>query len=103
MLMHSTGGCASCPIKLSPSSVVVRYGESVTINCSTLTNQNLGISWESTKGGIGLTKVSLLTWTIERLTDWGISPYCSIYPSKDAHFTQCITQPTIVLYCEFCV
>lgn len=101
MLMRSTGGHALCPIELSPPSVVVRYGDSVTINCSALTNQNLGIGWESITGGVGLSKVSLLTWTVERLTDWNISPFCYIYPSEGAHFTQCPAKPTIVLYSEF--
>lgn len=99
--MHSTGGRALCPIELSPPSVVVRYGDSVSINCSALTNQNQGLSWESTEGGTGLSKASVLTWTVERLTDWSVSLFCNIYPSKDAHFSQCASYPTIVLYSEF--
>lgn len=100
MLMCSTGGRAYCPVKLSPPSVVVRYGDSVNINCSALTDQNLGIGWESTEGGTGLMRVSLLTLTLERLTDWKIAPQCHIYPSKGANFRQCYSEPTIVLYSE---
>lgn len=101
MLMRSTGGRALCPIELSPPSVVVRYGDSVSINCSALTNQTSGISWESTEGGTGLKIASPLTWTVERLTDWNVDLFCSIYPSKDANFKQCTAHPTVVLYSEF--
>ncbi|XP_056869919.1 hemicentin-1-like [Takifugu flavidus] len=95
LLLVATGGRALCPIELSPSSVVVRYGDKVAINCSALTNQHQGIGWESTQGGTGLTKVSHLTWTVDRLTDWSISPWCFIFHGTNQ---QCTSEPIIVLY-----
>ncbi|TNM96865.1 hypothetical protein fugu_015021 [Takifugu bimaculatus] len=95
LLLVVTGGRALCPIELSPSRVVVRYGDKVAINCSALTNQHQGIGWESTQGGTGLTKVSHLTLTVDRLTDWSISPWCYIFHGTNQ---QCTSEPIIVLY-----
>lgn len=101
VVIHFAGGRAYCPIKLSPPSVVVRYGQPVTINCSTLTNQSQGIGWEATKGGTGLEDVSHLTWTVERLTEWTIAPSCYIYPAQESQFQQCSVFPKVILYSEF--
>lgn len=101
MAIHFAGGRANCPIKLSPPSVVVRYGHPVTINCSTLTNQSYGIGWEATEGGTGLEAVSHLAWSLERLTEWTISPICFMYPIKGSPFEQCSVAPKVILYSEF--
>lgn len=101
MAIHFADGQSNCPIKLSPPSVVVRYGQPVTINCSTLTDQSYGIGWEATEGGTGLREVSHLTWTVERLTDWTASPSCYMSPRPDSPLEQCTSQPRVVLYSEF--
>lgn len=96
--MHSIGVHASCPLELSPPSVVVKYGDPVSVNCSTLVSQFEGMGWEATQGDTGLKQVNHLTWTLERLTEWAISPSCFFNPSPDSPFTQCSTYPTVVLY-----
>lgn len=98
-MIRSTGG-HDCPIKITPPSVVVRYGDPVTINCSSLTDKSLGIAWEATQGGTGLEAVSHLSWSVERLTDWNIAPYCSTYLSDDR---QCNILAEVILYSEFAV
>ncbi|XP_073350907.1 hemicentin-1 [Pagrus major] len=98
VLLTATGVRASCPIELSPPSVVLRYGDSVSINCSTSATEFRGMGWEATKGGTGLKKVNHLTWTMEKVTDWEIAPQCFINPSQESQFTQCLMEPKIVLY-----
>lgn len=49
-------------------------------------------------GGTGVEKVNHLTWTVEELTDWNISPQCYINPSSESQFDQCFSKPKIVLY-----
>lgn len=101
MAMHSTGENCSCPINLSPPSVVVRYGHPVAINCSTLTNESLGMGWEAAQRGTGLEMVNHLTWAVERLVDWNISLFCYMYIPCNRQRIQCLSRPTVVLYSEF--
>uniref|UniRef100_A0A8D2ZSM5 Ig-like domain-containing protein n=1 Tax=Scophthalmus maximus TaxID=52904 RepID=A0A8D2ZSM5_SCOMX len=86
---------ASCPIELSPPSVVVRYGDPVSVNCSTSEIQHGGMGWEATQGGRSLEyNVQHLTWTVENLTDWPISPSCFLNMPNE----QCSRKPKVVLY-----
>lgn len=98
-----TGVYASCPIELSPPSVVVKYGDPVSVNCSTSESLFEGIGWEATQGGTGLEQVNHLTWAVKSLTDWSISPSCYISPSQDSQFTQCSMVSKVVLYSKSCL
>lgn len=80
--------------------MVVRYGQPVSINCSALTDQNNGIGWEATKGGTGVERVSHLSWTVDRLTEWSASPFCFINPRQGSPFQQCSVYPKVVVYSE---
>lgn len=93
-----TGVRASCPIELSPPSVVVRYGDPVSVNCSTSESLFEGIGWEATQGGSGLKQVNHLTWTVKNLTDFSISPTCFISLSNNSQFEQCFMTLKVVLY-----
>ncbi|XP_071241859.1 intercellular adhesion molecule 2-like [Salvelinus alpinus] len=76
-----TGGPthASFPLELNPPRVVVRYGDSVSVNCSTSSTDHEGMGWEATFGGTGFEQdVNVVTWTVEVLTDWTIEPKCHI-------------------------
>uniref|UniRef100_A0A3Q0RFJ6 Ig-like domain-containing protein n=1 Tax=Amphilophus citrinellus TaxID=61819 RepID=A0A3Q0RFJ6_AMPCI len=97
MLVFFTGvSCvhASCPIELSPSSVAVRYGDPVSVNCSTTVSHH-GIGWEASYGGTGAEEVNQLSWTLENLTEWDISPSCFINPADSE---QCMENLKIVVY-----
>lgn len=99
MVTRSTGG-HGCPIKITPPSVAVRYGDPVTINCTSLTDKSKGIGWEATQGGTGLEDVTHLSWSVERLTHWEIVPYCNTFLSDGR---QCSTKARVILYSEFAV
>ncbi|XP_068605961.1 vascular cell adhesion protein 1 [Brachionichthys hirsutus] len=94
----NTGVRASCPIELSARRVAVRYGDPVSVNCSTPESKFEGIGWEATQGGEGLKQVSHLTWTVESLTDWNTAPLCFFNPAPDTALSQCSKAVDVVVY-----
>ena len=64
------------PLLLDPPRVVVRYGDSVSVDCSTSTTDHDGMGWEASQGGTGFEEVSTITWRVEKLTDWHTEPKC---------------------------
>ncbi|XP_039467295.1 hemicentin-1 isoform X1 [Oreochromis aureus] len=94
LVLIAAGVGASCRIELSPSSVVVRYGDPVLVNCTTTVSHD-GMGWEASQGGIGNMEVDHLAWKVENLTEWDISPSCYINP-KDSD--QCQENLNIVVY-----
>uniref|UniRef100_A0A8C7J664 Ig-like domain-containing protein n=1 Tax=Oncorhynchus kisutch TaxID=8019 RepID=A0A8C7J664_ONCKI len=67
------------PLELNPPRVVVRYGDSVSGNCSTSSTDHDGMGWEDTFGGTSFEQdVNIVTWTVDNLTDWTIEPTCYI-------------------------
>ncbi|XP_031690051.1 intercellular adhesion molecule 1 [Oncorhynchus kisutch] len=98
LLLWMAGGLAhaACPLELNPPRLVVRYGDSVSVNCSTSSTDHEGMGWEATFGGTGLeTDVMVVTWTVKNLTDWTIQPKCHI-TSKDGE--QCLVTFPVILY-----
>nr|XP_046172018.1 intercellular adhesion molecule 1-like isoform X2 [Oncorhynchus gorbuscha] len=86
---------ASCPVELNPPRVVVRYGDSVSVNCTSSTDPE-GMRWEATYGDTGLHgNVNLVTWTVRRLMDWTIEPKCYI---KSQNGSQCTEILPVILY-----
>ncbi|XP_064884046.1 intercellular adhesion molecule 1-like isoform X3 [Oncorhynchus nerka] len=86
---------ASCPVELNPPRVVVRYGDSVSVNCTTSTDPE-GMGWEVTFGGIGLQEnVSFVTWTVGSLMDWTIEPKCYINLQNGSQCTEILP---VILY-----
>ncbi|XP_073670136.1 intercellular adhesion molecule 1-like [Paramisgurnus dabryanus] len=67
-----------CPLKLNPSSVVVEYGSSVSVECSTNETHD-GMGWEATVGPVPMTTTDkLITWRVSNLRRWEIKPQCYI-------------------------
>ncbi|XP_056256732.1 hemicentin-2 [Seriola aureovittata] len=97
-ILIATGVHGSCPIELNPPSVVVRYGDAVSVNCSTSETMFDGMGWEVTEGGISPKKVNHLTWSVKNLKNWDISPQCFLNPSPESTFEQCTKEAKIVLY-----
>lgn len=100
--MPSLGANASCPIELNPHIVVVRYGDPISINCSTSERHFDGLGWEASVNGIRLTTVNHLTWTVDRLTIWTLDPICYINPSPQSSFQQCNIVAKVVQYSKSC-
>ncbi|XP_008281317.1 hemicentin-2-like [Stegastes partitus] len=98
LLLIATGVHASCPIELSPASVVVKYGDPVLVNCS-VSMQHIhdlqGIGWEASRGGTGLENVTHLPWNVTSLTEWINSPICFV---SSESFDQCYKELQLVVY-----
>ncbi|XP_051570809.1 hemicentin-2-like, partial [Myxocyprinus asiaticus] len=80
------------PYQLSPSKVV-RYGDSVSVNCSTSVPHD-GMGLESSEGGVPLTIDSLVTWRVSNLRQWDIEPICYINYNGE----QCLIPIPIIIY-----
>ncbi|XP_056310190.1 vascular cell adhesion protein 1-like [Danio aesculapii] len=93
-LLSLSGTLAECPLQISPQSVVVKYGDSVSVNCSTsVTHQGMG--WESTMGAVSLSIASLITLRVSELTDWDIyTPFCYINYDRQ----QCTVDLPVTVY-----
>ncbi|KAF3700033.1 Vascular cell adhesion protein 1 [Channa argus] len=82
-----------CPITLTPDTLVVRFGDSARVNCSTLTPE-FGMGWEAVIGGTPITDSSFVTWEVEKLEIWKPEPLCFI----NLNHTQCTVKPAIIVY-----
>lgn len=80
-----------------PSEVVVRFGDPVSINCSSLDRDALGMGWEAQLGGIGFKQVPTVTWTVKELNIWSIKTKCFLTLSSG----QCTVMPNITLYSKY--
>lgn len=65
-------------LTLEPPVAVVRHGDPLEVNCSTLFNTHLGMHWVSTEGNTSLEKNSqFVTWNMT-VVDWGTQARCNI-------------------------
>ncbi|XP_036409090.1 intercellular adhesion molecule 1-like [Megalops cyprinoides] len=97
-LLLFPSGNGECPVQLHPSSVVVRYGDSASANC-TVSEGHLGIGWEASKGSVDMVQdVQLITWRVENLTDWHIEPKCFGNFMNGTDFDQCMEVLQVTLY-----
>ncbi|KAM7387112.1 hypothetical protein PAMA_009640 [Pampus argenteus] len=85
-LLSATGAC--CPIELTPPSVVLHYGDTVSVNCTTSEDMHDGIGWEASVAGTGLEMVNHLTWSVKNLTQWSVSALCFINPAHTSLWKQ---------------
>uniref|UniRef100_A0A3P8SRX9 Ig-like domain-containing protein n=1 Tax=Amphiprion percula TaxID=161767 RepID=A0A3P8SRX9_AMPPE len=98
ILIASTGKpvSAACKIEMSPPRVMVKFGHSLTANCTSLYSEIAGIGWESTYGGVGLqTGISTLPFKIDTVERWVIQPTCYVtLPNGD----QCEEPLSVTVY-----
>ncbi|XP_045571077.1 vascular cell adhesion protein 1 isoform X2 [Salmo salar] len=82
ILLHGAADEACLPdinhLTLEPPVAVVRHGDPLEVNCSTLFNTHLGMHWVSTEGNTSLEKNSqFVTWNMT-VVDWGTQARCNI-------------------------
>lgn len=70
---------SSCPIQLSPPTVVVKFGDPIFANCSSSSDQIDLMGWESEYGGTGVKEgVSSITLDIKSMQAWEITAQCFV-------------------------
>ncbi|KAG5279262.1 hypothetical protein AALO_G00075850 [Alosa alosa] len=85
---------SGCPIDISPSPLVVRYGDSASADCRALIPHN-GIGWNSTLGPVSKVRdIQHVTWNVESLTEWSVKPKCVI----DTDDGQCSKLLNVIVY-----
>ncbi|KAJ8251330.1 hypothetical protein GJAV_G00220170, partial [Gymnothorax javanicus] len=85
-------------LRINPSSVVVRYGDRVTVNC-TVSGPHEGIGWEASEGSVPMVQnVQFVTWRLDNITDWNIHPICFGNFLNGTHHTQDQKRLGITLY-----
>ncbi|PWA32586.1 hypothetical protein CCH79_00015053, partial [Gambusia affinis] len=83
---------ASCSLRISPSILVVRFGDPATANCSKAINSMMG--WVDLSGEIHGTE-SFLVWSVDNLTEWSLSPVCYAMSDEGG---QCSSSLSVIVY-----
>ncbi|XP_058497217.1 uncharacterized protein LOC131467369 [Solea solea] len=86
---------ARCPLTTSPSSVVVRFEDPVTVNCSVPETGFSLLGWEVSLEAPQPTMNRFLVWSVNSVTDWKINSTC--YALSD-HGGQCSIKLPIIVY-----
>ncbi|XP_076122482.1 intercellular adhesion molecule 1-like [Alosa pseudoharengus] len=92
VLLGFSGGC---PVAISPSTLVVRYGGPASSTCRSLVPID-GMGWESPVGAVGMEEgVTELNWTMKELREWTVTPQCFIN-KKDGE--QCTKELSVLAF-----
>ncbi|XP_076609070.1 vascular cell adhesion protein 1 isoform X2 [Chaetodon auriga] len=83
-----------CPLILTPAEVVVRFGDPVSVNCSTSATDVFKMGWEASVGGSTSDDFSTVIWVVEELKEWTIQPKCFVTLTAE----QCEVPAAVTLY-----
>uniref|UniRef100_A0A8C6U5G7 Ig-like domain-containing protein n=1 Tax=Neogobius melanostomus TaxID=47308 RepID=A0A8C6U5G7_9GOBI len=95
MLSTAQTVSASCPLVMTPSSVVVQYGDAFTVECNSTTDQKEGMGWESNYKGTGLIEADHVQLNSEKVDRWAIQSQCYVNLNNG---TQCSEYLPITVY-----
>ncbi|XP_058863204.1 intercellular adhesion molecule 5 isoform X4 [Acipenser ruthenus] len=85
-----------CDVNIDPSRVVVRFGDPVTVDCSTTREDVLGAGWESSVNPVNETNSKIAVWNVSSLTVWDAEPKCFINCMNEPR--QCVEKLDLVIY-----
>ncbi|XP_051995626.1 intercellular adhesion molecule 5 isoform X6 [Xyrauchen texanus] len=81
-----------CPIFFNPPELVVEYGASASVNCSTSITVEV-IGWNISEGAVQVSE-DLVSWSVNELWNWELEQTCYISSNK----TQCSQNLMVTLY-----
>ncbi|XP_037621009.1 vascular cell adhesion protein 1-like isoform X2 [Sebastes umbrosus] len=88
--------CADKPV-FTPSRLVVKFGDPASASCSVCQHACLGNLFDvESPVGDKTTNGTTVSWRVDRLTEWRISPIC--YYNNDTTNDQCCTKLPITVY-----
>ncbi|XP_031144979.1 hemicentin-1-like [Sander lucioperca] len=65
-----------CPLSMSPSTLVVRFGDPVRANCSVSRMDFSALGWEVKLGAPTLSMGPFVVWSVDSMTEWNEKPMC---------------------------
>ncbi|XP_075941893.1 intercellular adhesion molecule 1 [Anarhichas minor] len=83
----------SCPLVLTPAEIVVRFGDPVSVNCSTSVTGVFKMGWEATSGATSSTD-NVIAWKAAKVKEWVAKPLCYLNWKGD----QCYVMLDITVY-----
>ncbi|XP_029906348.1 intercellular adhesion molecule 1-like isoform X2 [Myripristis murdjan] len=83
-----------CPLIITPSTLVVRFGDPATANCSGPQMTHSGLGWEVQQGAPDLTGGEFLVWRVDNLTVWSLKPMCYALVERG----DCVTGLNLTVY-----
>ncbi|KAM8772894.1 intercellular adhesion molecule 1-like [Acanthopagrus schlegelii] len=74
----ASAGKGGCRLTVSPPTLVVRFGDPVTANCSGHGMDYSGVGWEVSPlmAEPGYTMDRFIVWTVDSMTEWNLTPMC---------------------------
>ena len=88
--------CAGKEPVIDPPSLVVKYGEPATANCSAQSNATI-IGWETTVGAKTEENTQQLVWSVPSVTEWALERGIKCFTTSDED-GQCETDLPITIY-----
>uniref|UniRef100_A0A8C8DL68 Ig-like domain-containing protein n=1 Tax=Oryzias sinensis TaxID=183150 RepID=A0A8C8DL68_9TELE len=82
-------------LRITPPEMVVRYGDSVVLECSVDDPEVILVSWETDYGSRKEINTSTSTLTIKKVESWILQPICF---AVSASGSQCPWEPVITVY-----
>ncbi|XP_060949407.1 MAM domain-containing glycosylphosphatidylinositol anchor protein 1-like [Limanda limanda] len=90
---------AGCPLTTSPSTVVVRFADTFTVNCSVPVMGFPLLGWEVKERELmpipESTTDRFLVWSVDRMTEWSIEPSCYALSEQGG---QCQIHLPVIVY-----
>ncbi|XP_034544157.1 uncharacterized protein LOC117816131 [Notolabrus celidotus] len=86
---------AQCPLTMSPSTLVVRYGDPVKANCSLQRSGFPVLGWVVSMGAPNPTDGHFLVWSVDRMTEWSLTPMCWALSEQGG---QCVVKLPLLVF-----
>ncbi|XP_054912643.1 uncharacterized protein LOC129376960 isoform X1 [Poeciliopsis prolifica] len=83
---------ASCSLQISPSTLVVRFGDPASANCSKSNPGDSMMGWLDLQGP---SYTSVLTWRVDSLTEWSLSLVCYALSDEGG---ECSSSLSVIVY-----